>query len=357
MTTTRKKAADELSTITRDLGVMLTGPGDLLGAAAAAAAAPAHVISPPESDSPSARNLKKKTKFPCGKCDAEVTGHSVCCNSCETWFHYNCIEGMSKEFFDNCRKMFELNGYSAFLCKICRKVLTAMKKSIKDLQDDMKVMADKIVVLEMEKESLAQKLEKIEMKADKANDRVVGVEKEVATGMEKAKEEVKNDVRSEMIQREERADRVALYGLEETKEEDPEKWKEEEKKKVEDVFRHMGVKPEGDILVKFRAGKVREEGAKPRPLIVQLTDDETRVNFLRNAPKLARKDETRRIYIAPDLTPQQRKEEWQKETELKEEAARMTAAKNGVGTKRWVVVGGRGRRKVVEADEREPRRQ
>ena len=75
----------------------------------------------------------------------------------------------------------------------------------------MKKMGDKIVVLEMEKQMLAQKLEKIEMKADKVNDRVVGVEKEVATGMEKAKEEVKKDVETEILQREENGRNVCVW--------------------------------------------------------------------------------------------------------------------------------------------------
>ena len=48
---------------------------------------------------------------------------------------------------------------------------------------------------------MEQKVEKIVMKAEKVNDRVVGVEKKVATGMKKAKEEVKNDVKSEMALR------------------------------------------------------------------------------------------------------------------------------------------------------------
>ena len=88
----------------------------------------------------------------------------------------------------------------------------------------MKKMGDKIVVLEMEKETLAQKLKKIEMKAEKVNKRVVGVEKEVASGIEKAKEEVKKDVKSEMTQREENGSNVCVYGIAETKEEDPVQW-------------------------------------------------------------------------------------------------------------------------------------
>ena len=355
MANTRKKAADELSSITRDLGGMLTDGEELLGATAPAAAG---VAAASTTESPLAKNQKapKKVKHPCGKCDAETTGNAVCCNSCELWFHYACVEDMTREWFDNVKKASELSGFSAFLCKICRKVLTSVKKSIKELRDDMKEMADKIVVLELEKVMLAQKLEKIEMKAERVNDRVVGVEKEVATGMEKAKEEVKNDVKSEMAQREERGDRVVVYGLEETKEEDPE-WKEKEKKKVEDILRHMGVEPQGDITVKFRAGRAREEGAKPRPLIVKLSDDETRVSFLRNAPKLSRIAETRRIYIAPDLTPQQQQEERKKEAELKEQAEKKNKEEKNGGTRKWVVVGARGRRKVIDVEDRDPQNQ
>ena len=341
MTSTRKKAADELGSITRELGDILTGD-DKLGA-----------VGPPDptapsTDSPTTAKTKttKKVKFPCGKCDSEATGNAVCCNSCELWFHFACVDGMNKEYFDNCKKMFDLNGYSAFLCKICRKVITALKRSMKEMRDEMKGMADKIVVLELEKETLAQKVEKIEMKAERANERVEGVEKEVMTGMEKAKAEVKEDVRSEMTLREERTDRFAIYGLEETKEEDSAKWREMEQRKVEELIRKMGI--QGKIEVKHRAGKQREEGAKPRPVIVKAEDDEMREKVLRNAKKLSTMEETKRVYIAPDLTPQQREEDRKKEASLKAEAERLTREKG----KKHLVVGPRGRRRVWEVEER-----
>ena len=219
-------------------------------------------------------------------------------------------------------------------------------------------MANKIVVLELEKETLALKLEKIETKADKVNARVGGVEKEVATGMEKAKEEVKKDVRTEMAEREVNASNVVLYGLDETKEADPVQWRAKEQKKVEEIFQKMGVEVQGEVVVKHRAGRPREEGAKPRPIVVKVADDETRVNIFRNAPRLSRMDETRRVYIAPDLTPHQREEDRKAEAKLKDEATKRTdEEKNGGGERRWVVVGARGRRRVVEADERLQRRQ
>jgi hypothetical protein len=352
---TRKKAADELGSQIKDLGDFPTGLDAMLSGAASP------MVTQPSNDSPLAGAKPKplkKTKYPCGKCDAEVTGNSVCCNSCELWFHAGCIEGMSKEYFDNCKKTFELQGFNAFLCKICRKVWTSMKKSLKEVKDEMKEMANKIVVLELEKETLAQKLEKIEMKADKMNDRVGGVEKEVATGMEKAKEEVKKDVRSEMTEREANASNVVLYGLEETKEADPAQWRAKEQKKVEEIIQKMGVEVQGEFIVKHRAGKPREEGAKPRPIVVKVADDEMRVNIFRNAPRLSRMDDTKKVYIAPDLTPQQRDEDRKAEAKLKEEAARKNEEeKKGPGVGRWVVVGARGRRRIVEADERSQQRQ
>ena len=334
---TRKKTNDDLAS------------DDQLGAAAAVTA------SSQGTDSPTLKNPKapKKTRYPCGKCDNEATGHVVCCNSCELWYHFGCIDGMNKEYFDNCKKGFELNGYSAFLCKVCRKVLTAIKKSMKDLKDEVKEMKDKMVVLELEKEALAQKLEKMEMKAEKVTERVVGVEKEVSTGMEKAMEEVKKDVKTELVAREERGCNVVVYGLDETNEEDVAQWKTKEQKKVDDVIAKLGVNVKGDVSVKFRAGKRRGDGDKPRPVIVRVDDDETRMSIFKNAPRLSRMDETKRVFFAPDLTWQQREEERKNELTLKEEAAKKTEeAKNGGRGKWYRVVGARGRRRIVEVDER-----
>ena len=46
----------------------------------------------------------------------------------------------------------------------------------------------------------------------------MGVEKEVVSGMEKAKEEVKKDMGRDMKEREERSLNVVFYGIEESKE-------------------------------------------------------------------------------------------------------------------------------------------
>ena len=288
----------------------------------------------------------KKVKFPCGKCDAESTGMAVKCHSCDQWYHFGCVEGMNKDWFDSCKKTFEAIGTSAFLCKTCRKVSAVQTKVTKELRSELKEVKDKVMVLEMQNEALAQKLENLELKIEKANSKVENYEKEVSSTVEKAKEEV----RTEITKRDERGSNIVVFGLEETKEPDTKKWKEEEQKKVEELLERIEVV--GKVQVQHRAGKPRAEGENPRPLIVKVADDETREKVFRNASKLSRVVGKERVYINYDLTPQQREEEKRKETELKEEATRKTEAEEGSG-KKFIVVGSRGRRRVVEERRRD----
>ena len=109
----------------------------------------------------------------------------------------------------------------------------------------------------------------------------------------------------------------------------------------------------GEVEVKFRAGKKRPKGEKPRPIIVKADDDETRMNVFKNAPRLSRTDDTKRICIAPDLTWQQREEERKKEAAMKDEAEKKTEAeRNQGGAKKFIVVGARGKRRIVEVAKR-----
>lgn len=182
------------------------------------------------------------------------------------------------------------------------------------------MMQNRVMILEQEKEVLAQKVERMEKGTEKVTERVEGVAKEVASGMAKAKEEVKKEVKTEMTLREESSSNICIYGLEETKEEDAAKWKEAETQKVLDMVEQIGVRVEGEVAVKFRAGRQRKVGAKPRPLIVRITDDETRERIFRSARLLSREEKTKKVFISHDLTPQQREEDHKEEVARKAEA-------------------------------------
>ena len=102
------------------------------------------------------------------------------------------------------------------------------------------------------------------------------------------------------------------------------------------------------VMMAFRAGKKREEG-KPRPMIVKIQDGETRERVLANARKLAKKgEEWKRVYVAADMTWQQREEAKKQESDLREEAAqknlKLQEEKN---PGKWILVGPRGKRRIM----------
>ena len=313
--------------------------------AAEADEAAAEAVGPAET----AGGAKRPKKYPCGKCDEEVRTASLHCRTCEQWFHKTCIEGMTPQYFENCQKTYEEVGVSAFLCKTCMKVWDKVQKQFKDLKDEIREIGNRVTVLELEKETLAQKVENMEMRTVKVKEGLEDVEKEVVSGMLKAKEQVVKDVRTEMVEREERSANLVIYGLEESNEEAPEKRKEEEDKKARAVAEAVGVEMAEGVEMKFRAGKKNNEaGAKPRPMIVKVQDDETRERMLGNASRLARTADMKRVFISPDLTWEQREEARKVERSLREEAEKKTEeAKNEGREGKYLVVGQRGRRRIV----------
>ena len=179
------------------------------------------------------------------------------------------------------------------------------------------------------------------------------MEKSIESEMQKAKKEVKGEMESERKEREERSENVVVYGMEESVEEDAEKRKDDDKKKMAELAAEIGVEVQGEVEVKFRAGKKRDDG-KPRPMIVKIADEETRQKIMANAKRLARKEGWKTVFVSPDLTWQQREEAREEERKARLEAeAKTEEAKNEGRKGKYVVVGPRGKRRVVWREERD----
>ena len=235
----------------------------------------------------------------------------------------------------------ELFGSSAFLCKTCCKVVTKVKQGMKELEN-------KVKSLEKENEDMRKELEAVKAKVGMCE----GAVKIVQTGLETAKVEVREEMRSELKEKEERADNIVIYGLRESDKVDGKERMKDDGDKVREMCAEIEAEMEDEeIEVKFRAGKKREDG-KARPLIVKIRDVENREKILANARKLARKDEWKRVFLAPDLTARQREEEKKKEDERKKEAeekTRKVVAEGKMG--KFIVVGQRDRRRIVWKEE------
>ena len=87
-------------------------------------------------------------------------------------------------------------------------------KAMKDMDERMITLSNRVMVLELEKEAMAQKIVNMELKTTKVKEDLEGMGKEVESGMEKAKEEVIKDMGKEMKEREERGQNIVVYGLE-----------------------------------------------------------------------------------------------------------------------------------------------
>ena len=298
---------------------------------------------------------RSKKKFACGQCKDECkAGTGIPCGFCETWFHSKCVEGMTPEFIDSCDKMNKIFGGSAFLCVICRKIANKINKSMRDVEARVTDLEEELRKTELERRALVAKVEKMENRSDQVNDKMVGMEKEMEVGMERAKKEFKEEMESERKDREARSENVVVYGMKESESEDAEVRKGDDKNKMLELAREIGVEVRGEVEVKFRAGKKKEDG-KPRPMIVRVEDEETRQKILANARRLARKEEWKSVFVSPDLTWKQREEAREEERRLRTEAENKTEeAKNGGRTGgRYVVMGPRGRRRVGWREERE----
>ena len=292
---------------------------------------------------------RTKKKNPCGHCKEECkAGTSIPCGFCESSFHAKCLDGMTPEFIETCDKMNKLFGGSAFLCVICRKLASKINKSFRDVEARMVEMESQLKKSELERQTLAAKVERLESKSDQVKDKVVGMEKEIEAGMERTKKEVMTEMESERKEREDRSENLVVYGMKESEADDTEVRKEEDGRRMLELAEEIGVEVRGEVAVKFRAGK-RNESGRPRPMIVKVADDETRQKLLANARRLSRKEEWKKVYVSPDLTWQQREEAREEEKKLREEAEKKTEeAKNaGRGGGKYVVVGPRGRRRVV----------
>ena len=287
-------------------------------------------------------------KNQCGKCQDEcASGNAVVCGFCEFWYHTGCIEGMSPEFVKCCDAINKFYGGSSFLCAVCRKITGMLNNSMKDMEAKMSKMEAQLQTAVLERKILAEKIENMENKNRQVKENVMNLEGEVTSGMEKAKEEVKVELRGEMREREEKRNNIVIYGLKESTETDGKKRKEEDEEKVKKMATEIDIEFKGEIRSIYRArpaaGKPADD--RPCPLVVTIEDDETREGILANARRMAGKDEWKRVFVAHDLTWRQREEMRKEEGKLREDAEKRTKEANEKGDMgKCIVVGQRGKK-------------
>ena len=292
---------------------------------------------------------KNSGKNLCAKCVLEVKGgDGVPCALCEHWSHTKCIEGMTTQFVDCHDGLMRLHGGSAYLCPGCRKAIMKFNANFREHAAKIAELEKNDQLHDLEILAIKEKMDRLMAELDQARGYIAALEKEIDTGMQKAVQEVKEEVSEERRQVEDKASNVVLYGLVESTEKDARIRKEKDEENVRKLAAAIGVEIDGNVDAKYRAGR-HVEGAKPRPLIVTIEDDETRARLLKNAPLLGRKTEWKGVFLSEDLTKKQREENSRREVKLREEAEKKNdeAKKDGKTGGSYKVKGRGERRRVV----------
>ena len=108
--------------------------------------------------------------------------------------------------------------------------------------------------------------------------------------------------------RERRKNNLIVYGIKESKSNDPQTRKEEDTKVIKSITDALRV---NDVAVSkiIRLGQPRDnEGEKPRPILLALEDNRKKRLILNNAKKLREIEGWNSIFISPDLTWKEREE-------------------------------------------------
>ena len=269
-------------------------------------------------------------KYPCLICSVEVGGKAggVQCSYCDRWVHPKCAN-ISKAHFELYKQ-----PTCQYICETCVKISTKIKKEIQHLQVKQMEMREDIEANKEEIATQKRRMDKVERKVEELDPA-------------KIIEQSRDSMLKELRERESRKDNLVIHQVEETEVGSGLEKKEQDIKKIKEIFDFLNCPPLNNDGIKFifRVGEKKEERPGPRPIILCLKDPGARTHVLENARRLA-STRFERISITPDLTPLQRKEE---DGLRKEAESRNSAMTNDERLNyEWVLVGRKGQKSLIK---------
>lgn len=287
----------------------------------------------------------------CKHCNRRVTSkdRAIQCDGCNNWMQAAC-----EKVGDDLLRQVEKEAIKVWLCEECS---TQFKKSIgenKKLKEDNAEMKKELEGIKEKNEGMLDKIRryeksKVEEREQGSTDRRNGSDeelrlikkqmeelqrevKEVSIKWKRMDEEIKDfiaqtvvDVIEERENKQKRVKNLVIYNVRESSAENSVKEQKEEDQAVcMDIFVNELKVEDVEIVEAVRLGKkeenVREDERKPRPLLVKISEVEKKWEIIKNAKKLkdTRKENYRRVFISPDLTPKERAEDKELREQLKQ---------------------------------------
>jgi hypothetical protein len=270
----------------------------------------------------------------CLGCGVKFKQKDACvqCNICGLWSHRTC-SGLTLEFFNCMAEQIKATGSSYWACRACKKYAEGMNHRIREVHEKAQEAINIAKESAKENRELKDKMEKQAERTDK----------------KMAQTEI--DIYEEMSMREEKRKNVVMHGLNEPQGEDGWARMEQDRKKLNEIFRILDINVAVETDVEF-CRRIGEKSEKARPLVVGFYTEWAKSIVLKNSRYLAETD-LNMVSIVPDLTEKQRKAEKDLQTEAerrnRSELTDQDRSKNLV----WKVVGKRGQKRLVKVYERE----
>ena len=194
-------------------------------------------------------------------------------------------------------------------------VKTTAEKRISSLTNTVNKLLDQVKVLQSSPTPLVQPLGAPALDINNcwlSSAERLGLKKTATTVPKPTQLEIKitNSILSEQADRERRKNKLVIFGIpvhsSSATEESAKKKEEadEDKKNTDLVFQAMGVDlTKVKTVHRFR---VRQESNRPPPVLVELTDETARTNFLQSAKKLRKIAMFKDVFVNADLTEKER---------------------------------------------------
>jgi hypothetical protein len=184
-------------------------------------------------------------------------------------------------------------------------------------------------------------------RVDTVETRQTRLEKEVESERERARRERVNEMRERDLRRKNVVmHRVGEAGEEVRTMEERRAW---DMRSCDNIFKALNLNLTSERAVRF-CRRVGEKGAGPRPLVVGFRREEQKEDVLENAKQL-RSTQFSEVVIIPDLTQEQRKDEADMVNEA-EMRNRDLSEEDRAKNLEWMVVGGRGERRMIKGVKR-----
>ena len=268
-------------------------------------------------------------EVPCNECEKIISkkdGPCICCDICNKWYHKGCTDiktadwkvlTSSQNVLYSCDSCLEKKGDEASSIRdikvLLQEHLAETRNMMTKMEEKIYKNVDKLIDEKIEKQGQHQIRLETMMKEVKDAEINIGnkIQKEVKIYMDNQRE------------KENKANNIIVLRMEEQAGTTEEEQVDNDRKEIKKLFQKTNPELTAEIenvldkKKSFRLGKKRTETTKPRPIKIELPDEEMKRQIFRGCRNL-RESPFKHVSIQNDLTKEEQEQNFKLRQELRE---------------------------------------